>query len=104
MGVLDGFVIGRLAPLLATHWVADAEPQARVSAALVRVRIGSDRIEVVLKPESLAGSALQVRPVADGVETAFDIRLKHRQGALILEPAGGLRRPPRAWIARSCAP
>ena len=92
MGVLDECIVTRLAPILASHWRPDLPDAERLAPAIIQVRVGAERIEALLAPESLLASAqidgATFRTLDEGVEIAFDVHLKHRQGALILDGPG----------------
>ena len=92
-GVLEGFLVERLGPALAAGWKPDAEPASRVAEAIERVSLGADRIEIMLAAASLehrvriAGATIEVAEPATRV--SFAIRLKHRQGAVLIAAEGG---------------
>ena len=92
MGVLDTFVIDRLAPTLSVAWRPDAPPDQRVADALLRVTVSAERISAVLRPEALIAHPKveggDVRRLEEAVEAAFAIRLKHRHGAVIIAADG----------------
>jgi DNA invertase Pin-like site-specific DNA recombinase len=92
VGVLDGFVVGRIAPVLSPSWNRAEPPEQRVAAAIERVALGADRIEVVARSDALAARPIVeggvVQPGEAGVKVVFEIRMKHRQGAVIIEAPG----------------
>ena len=89
VGVLDGFAMEQITPLLSRGWQSEDRPQDRVSAALIRMDVGEDRVILKLKAEAVVASSNQygaeLRPLDDNVELAIAIRLKHRKGSVLIE-------------------
>lgn len=97
MGVLDEFLVSRLSSVLSSAWRPDQPIEQRLRDALQRVVLAAERVEVVLKGAS-ANAALIVpggtcRRLDDEVEVAFAIRLKHRQGAILVSAPGAIEAP-----------
>ncbi len=97
-GVLDAFIVDRVVPLLDPAWKPDHPVNERLIDALVRLTIGVTRIEAVLASASCrdleASDGLEVSRVDEGVLVVIRARLKHRQGAIILEAPGGRSQTP----------
>ena len=100
MGVLDAFVVDRVSPLLARGWKPDASLEDRTRSALLRVTVGEDRIVMTLRPEAVISEIAARSERDEGCEVAVAIRLKRRQGAILIEApqAGAL---PKARIDRA---
>jgi DNA invertase Pin-like site-specific DNA recombinase len=90
VGVLDAFIVAQVEPLLDADWRPTLGAADRVREALERVQLGAERIGVKLKAEAASGTggSLGVRTRAAALEVSFDIRLKHRQGALVIAADG----------------
>jgi hypothetical protein len=99
MGVIDSFVLERLQPLLSRGWRPDATLEARVHDALIRVELGEDRVVMTIRPAAAAADARvanrDLRITDEGLELALSIRLKHRQGAVVIDAPGGRERAGR---------
>ncbi len=89
MGVLDSFVVDRVSPLLARGWEPDAAIEDRTRTALLRVTVGEDRIVMTLRPEAVISELAARSDGDDGCEVAVAIRLKRRQGAVLIEAPQG---------------
>jgi DNA invertase Pin-like site-specific DNA recombinase len=89
VGALDEFVTTRTSPLLASDWAPDLAEPERVRRALVSVQVGAERVKLALRRDALepnvAGAS---RSDGGAIEIAFDVRLKHRQGALLITADG----------------
>jgi DNA invertase Pin-like site-specific DNA recombinase len=99
MGVLDAFVMERLTPALSAGWAPDQSAPDRLRAGLLNVTVGVDRITARLKSAATIGEP-DIRGATcarreDGPEIAFAIRLKHRQGALLVSAPGDAPSAPR---------
>jgi site-specific DNA recombinase len=97
-GILESFVAARVTPLLTRSWRPDLPDEQRLAEAIVRVQVGADRIAVSLGAGSFKMDAdlhINYRPADQGHEVMFDVRLKHRHGALILEGPGGAPAAPK---------
>ena len=93
MGVVDQFVIDRCGPCLSRGWRPDDAFEDRVRAGLARVELGEDHVSITIRPE--AAVAIESASVADcevtdlGLKLNIPIRLKHRQGAIVIDAANG---------------
>ena len=94
MGVMDSFVVGHVQPLLSAGWLPEAPTEARVQGALVRVELGQDRAVMTIRSEAAAADAHaadgDLRTTDRGLEYALSIRLKHRQGAVLIDAPGAM--------------
>jgi hypothetical protein len=109
IGVLDEFLVSRVSPVLNSAWLADLPANQRLREAIHRVVLGAERIEVTLKGASSnaapAAPGGTCRWVDDAVEVVFPIRLKHRQGAIVLSapgPADAPAKVDRALVRALC--
>ena len=104
-GVLDQFILSRIEAALSESWAPDEPTTERVRGALLNVTVGRDRVVVRLKRKALAAelrlSGAIVESDGDSVDGAFIVRLKHRQGALILAAPGD--KPARPRVDRALA-
>lgn len=100
MGVLDAFVVERVSPLLARGWESDAKMEERIRTALLRVTVGEDRIVMTLRPQAVISEVAARSDGDEGCEGAVAIRLKHRQGAILIEASPGALLP-KARIDRT---
>jgi DNA invertase Pin-like site-specific DNA recombinase len=93
MGVLDAFVLERIEPLLSRGWRPDAPLELRVHDALVRLELGQDHVTMMVRNEAAASDPRvaegDLKTTDLGVALAIGIRLKHRQGAVLIEAVGG---------------
>jgi DNA invertase Pin-like site-specific DNA recombinase len=91
-GVLDAFVVSGVVPLLDQGWKPDLLPPERSVEAILRVTVGARRVEVMLASTSCrdlrSADELDVNRVDEGVIVVLRARLKHRQGAIVLEGPG----------------
>jgi DNA invertase Pin-like site-specific DNA recombinase len=89
MGVLDRFVVDAAATLLAETWRGNLALEARVQAALVRVVLSAERVVLVLRHDAVRADAAHfswtARRIEEGLELSVPIRLKHRQGAVLIQ-------------------
>jgi len=97
VGVLDDFLSTRLEPALADGWRPDLPPTQRVNEAIDHVSVGAERIVARLKLATVRAApridGATCERIDVGFEVAFAIRLKYRQGALVLAAPG---QPPSA--------
>jgi DNA invertase Pin-like site-specific DNA recombinase len=93
MGVIDRFVLERAEPLLSRGWRPDAPTDARVRDALTRVTLGEDRVVMTIRAQAAAAHPQvpdgKINVIDTGLELAIGIRLKHRQGAILIDAPGG---------------
>ena len=103
MGVLDDFIVDQVDPILSEGWGPGLELSQRVDRAVTRVVVGADLVTITLRRDALvaesAAARVVLKPVDDGLALTVPIRLKHRNGALILTPAG--TETPRAGCDRA---
>jgi site-specific DNA recombinase len=98
MGVLDEFVLGHAGELLSSGWSASGSIEERVRSALIRVTLGEDRVELILRREAVlakAHAAGQLAWTEDSVTLGVPIRLKHRHGAISIVSSEGRAGSPR---------
>ncbi len=92
MGVMDEFALVQVIPRLQSDFMADATPQARLRAAIIAIRITEEAVVIQIRSAAVskASSRLpgEAAPVDGGVEVTIPITLKHRQGAIIIDPPG----------------
>ena len=93
MGVVEQFVVERSGPLLSRGWRPDESIEDRVREGLARVELGEDRVVMTVRAEAAVvsdGAAIAGCKTTDGgLELTIPIRLKHRQGAVVIEAANG---------------
>jgi DNA invertase Pin-like site-specific DNA recombinase len=108
VGVLDEFLMSRLVPALDETWRMDLEPRERLRQALRRVTLGAARIEARLATSALAEDAVvagaRVEQHGGDLVVSFSVRLKHRQGALVVAATGDLAKAKvdRALVRALC--
>lgn len=109
MGIVDAFVLERGARFLSAGWESGATPAERVRRAVLRVQLGEDRVEMVLRREAVVVEGVsadaQLPWTDEQLTIGVPIRLKHRQGATHIIAADGavkLERMDRA-LARAVA-
>lgn len=99
MGVIDDFVLERASSVLSAGWESGAAPAERVRSALLRVQLGEDRVEMVLRREAVVvegvSSDAQLTWTEEQLVIGVPIRLKHRQGATHIIAANGAVKPAR---------
>jgi site-specific DNA recombinase len=83
---LERLVVSEVAGRLAPSWRGSEPVDARVAAALTRVTLGAEAVVLELTPQ--ACRAEDGAPDDESLRVVVPIRLKHRQGASILAPAG----------------
>ncbi len=92
MGVIDDFVTAEALRRVRQDFRADGAPGDRVRAAVTRVTFTDESVEIVLRADAASNQIDRlpgrVYAVADGVAVSIPVTLKHRQGAVILEPLG----------------
>jgi hypothetical protein len=91
-GLIERFLVNQVQPRLSHGWRPDAELDERVFAALSRVVLGADRVEVVAPVEALSPEVVeQSQRIDEGrVTLRFAFEVRRRQGAMILEAPGSL--------------
>jgi DNA invertase Pin-like site-specific DNA recombinase len=98
-GVLDQFIVSRVEAALSESWAPSEPITERVRVALLNVTVGRDRLVVRLKRKALEAeiglAGAIVESDDESVDATFIVRLKHRQGALILAGAGDEPAKPR---------
>ena len=106
VGVLDAFVVARVEPLLDADWRPTLSAAERVQAAVEQIELGAARVAVWVCGEAASGSTASpgARAGAASLEYSFDIRLKHRQGAILIAAAGADAEPnvDRALVRAVC--
>jgi DNA invertase Pin-like site-specific DNA recombinase len=92
MGVIDDFVMSETLRRVRPDFRADDAPWNRVSAAVARVTFTDEFVEILVRAEATSNQIDRlpgrIEVVADGVAVSIPVTLKHRQGALIIEPLG----------------
>jgi len=87
-GILDSFVLDAVEGRLATGWLSDAYPHDRVRGALARVTIGSEEVVISLRRSAVKATVSDHDLAEAHVDVRLPIRLKRREGALLIAPAG----------------
>jgi len=108
-GVLDQLIVSRFEVALSETWAPAASASERVRSALLNVSVGRDRLVVRLKRKALGAelhlSGAIIEADDECVDATFMLRLKHRQGALILAAPGDETAKPkvdRALVRAVC--
>jgi site-specific DNA recombinase len=86
-GMLDSFLVDRIARELSPGWSMDQAVPVRVRNAITGVVLGSDRVLVTLRATAMATDtalALTVVTGSDEVELRLPLYIKRRQSALVL--------------------
>lgn len=97
-GVLEQFLVERLAPLLSAGHAPDAEAIDRVVSALRRITLGEDQIVLEISETAVSPDALKAfQDAPDGTADVRTLRLafhmRRRQGAVIIEPTDAAPTP-----------
>ncbi len=86
-GVLDAFVLDRVAPLIKPNWRPGDGLQQRVRAALQKVTLGASAIVLVLEVDACRPDVRKGASAAgDRIEVTIPISLKHRHNAILIAP------------------
>jgi site-specific DNA recombinase len=93
VGVLDGFVAKQLESRLSSGWLSNSLDDERLRSAIINVILSDDRITISLNADAfqidLTIPSGRVRKIGDQTEIMIQTRLKHRKGAIHIEPAVG---------------
>lgn len=105
VGVLDAFVVREATRRLKPDYLPEAAPVDRVSAALIRIRLSDETIELRLRREGADLHPIKAAEpgIVEGDEVIFrlPVILKHRQGAAVIDAPNAptpAARPDRALI------
>ena len=87
-GILDAFILESVAGRLALGWLPDVEPRDRVRDALTRVTLGLEEVVISLRKAAIKAVTGECPPGDVDVEVRLPIRLKRREGAILILPPG----------------
>jgi site-specific DNA recombinase len=93
VGVLDGFVAKQLESRLSSGWLSNSPDEERLRSAIINVILSDDRVTISLNADAFQADLTipsgRVRKIGDQAEIMIQTRLKHRKGAVHIEPAVG---------------
>jgi hypothetical protein len=91
--VIEEFVSDNVMAALSPGWMASERPSVRVGSAIVRIVIGSDQVVLSLNAAALRPEAHHVVVVDVVVQLPVPVTLRSRQGATLIDVAGGAPKP-----------
>jgi DNA invertase Pin-like site-specific DNA recombinase len=98
-GLIEMFVEAQALPRIRPEFQSASQASERLRAALVRVQVSDEAVELGLYSKAASSSIDQhsgeITRFAKAVYVRLPIVLKHRQGALVIQGPGGPSRPPR---------